>query len=686
MNASPVEGEMGQGGEPNTGFPPQETSVYRRRRSKSLLRRIQKRIALRVKWRNIAIAVVALVVIALVGGAAVVTSAVSQIQSSLLGVSRVVETLTRSGVVELTLRDYDRLEDGVDDLVGSLTAAQRQLVFLKPFASFNDNADGLLTTLDVSLNLAQAGKDILTGLRPTVFFVVAGEDSGTVSAQFSSGERIIELLEIAQGRFESASVHLATAKAGIDQLDLARLSPDMLVNAQGLIKYHAQLTQIDEMLLKAPDALSLAMGASSQRNYLILSQNSDEIRPSGGYISTYGWMIVRNGRILNYDYSATTATSPNPPPASLVDTLAIPDWWIQYEEPIYAAWDGSWYADFPSTAEMAMWFYNNGNNPRSPVDGVIAIDIVGFEYVLEALGSVVLPEYNQIVTLDNFRDVVYDIRASGEGDTPHKTFLAALYQQIFSDWQSLSGDPQKSTLLLNALLKGLQEKHILLYFVDEDLNTLMRLLGWSGVQSPGVDHDYLMVVDANLGNKSNRSITRQLIYDVDIQADNTVNSRATISYDYSARVARNDPAVNPEYHGAIDYTSLLQVFTPVNSTLSDTSNFFFSPVTVESETHTTFVSLVDVLYDSSERYQFMYSNPSITETFGPYRRYRLELQKQPGSLGDEVIVQVLLPPKARTISVSPEAAATFTLDRPILEFRTILTTDQWIEVVYSIDQ
>lgn len=50
------------------------------------------------------------------------------------------------------------------------------------------------------------------------------------------------------------------------------------------------------------------------RNYLILSENSDELRPSGGYISTWGWLRVRRFRIADYGYNPTTDLTPNPPP------------------------------------------------------------------------------------------------------------------------------------------------------------------------------------------------------------------------------------------------------------------------------------------------------------------------------------------------------------------------------------
>ena len=53
-----------------------------------------------------------------------------------------------------------------------------------------------------------------------------------------------------------------------------------------------------------------------------------------------------------------------------------------------------------------------GDNPQSPVDGVIAIDLVGFEYILEGLGSIVVEDYNVEVSSDSFREKIYEIRAN----------------------------------------------------------------------------------------------------------------------------------------------------------------------------------------------------------------------------------------------------------------------------------
>ena len=370
--------------------------------------------------------VAAIAALLIVGAVVLVFDSFNRVQSSVENLQRVVSSLNGKQGTELTLTDLDRLQAGVSELSGTLGTAQSRFGLLKPFSSLNPNLEASLDTIEAARHLALAATDILNGLQPTLFFMVAGDDSGAVVAQISSGERIIELLRIGRSQFTRAADQLAAAQRAIDAINISDPSPELIAYYDQLVGYSEQLTETNNILLQAPEILTTALGISEERSYLVLSQNNDELRPSGGYISTYGWMTMRNGRITGYDYSPTTAQSPVPPPTSLANQIRVPDWWINYGNPIYAAWDGSWYADFPSTAEMAMWYYNNGNNRHAPVDGVISIDITGFEYLIEALGSVTVPGYPGTVSTANFRQVIYGIRADGEGRSPHKEYLVAL--------------------------------------------------------------------------------------------------------------------------------------------------------------------------------------------------------------------------------------------------------------------
>lgn len=660
----------------------QERRRRRRRHRKGPFRVVRKafRALKRVNWIVLMLGAIGVIAAIIMGALVLVINAQNQIESSWAGLRRDWQALSDTPMTELTMDDFDRLQTRVRDLNANLSSAKTKTRFLRPFTFLNADLETSLESLDAAQELGLAANDILSGVQPTIFFLAGGQESDELNPQFSSGARLVELMELGRNRFRSAEGHLALAQTTIDSLELADVSPDVLTTFDGLAQYHAQLAEINATLLDAPSLLDNALGVSEPRTYLILSQNSDELRPSGGYISTYGWIEVDRGRVTRYDYYPTTATSPNPPDEALAQNINIPDWWIPFDKPIYAAWDGSWSADFPTTAQMAAWYYEQGNNPQAPVDGVIAIDLVGFEYILGALGEVVVPSYNQTVVPENFREVIYEIRAEGEGDLPHKRFLSALYQQIFDDWQQV--DQDKGGDLRRAMFQALQEKHIMVYTQDEGLNAALDVLGWSGEIKANPTEDFVMVVDANLGNKSNRSVVRQITYDVDIHPDGTLAHRLAVSYEYFARLATQDPAVRPAHYSDINYHNLLQILVTAGSTLVETDGFVSEPHIVAADTYTGFVSYAGVDYDTSERYQVSYTTPARVESFGPYRRYNLTLQKQPGTLRDFVVVQVALPPGSSVIKTVPEPSATFELDSTILEFRLQLVTDEGIEIIY----
>lgn len=662
----------------------QQVYRHKRRRRRSsryrFFKRLKKQLT-RYDWRISLLMIGGVIAAVVMSGLILSLNARDRVDNSWNSLDRIWSSIGEKSGADLTLSDFDRLHNAVTDLEGSLSSAKKQTAFLRPFTFANANLDTGLHALDAAQQLSMAADNMLTGMQPTMFFLTEGQGQETVTTQISSGERVVELIGLGRGQFLSAQTHLEQADNIIASLKLDKVSPQMLVTINGLTKYRQKLSDINSMLLDSANLLTAAFGLDGTKSYLILSANNDELRPSGGYISTYGWMTVRNGRIEDYSYNPTTATSPNPPSTSLASNVDVPGWWIQYQEPITAAWDGSWYVDFPSTAKMAAWYYDNGGNPESPVDGVIGIDITGFEYILQGLGSVTVPDYNEVVTPENFREMVYKYRAEKSGgDLLHKRFLVALYNQILTDWQTASQDTDVK--IRGALLRALDEKHIMIYFTDAQLNQAINVLNWSGIQKSGANNDYLLAAEANLGNKANHSVIRQFTYDVEIMPDGSLHSRTSIDYDYSARVAEKDPAVRPE-NGSLNYRSLLQVFAPANSTLTGTDKLSFAPTVVPTPTYTAFVTQIGIDYNQSDRFQFSYTTPPLVEKIGRYRVYKLVMQQQPGTPGESVNVQITLPKGTTIVHTSPAAAASYSLDQPILEFRVALLGDQTIEVIYT---
>ena len=652
----------------------------RRRRSKSRMRKRLLKIRRSIRFRAVFTFIAFVAIILVIVFSVLIVDASTKLSASWQSMNRILASINSRQGTELTLNDFNRIRLGIKDLQEQIITIRSRVTLLSPIINLNRDWQASLELLDISQLLVLSTEDMLEGIEPAINFLVQDESDEVIASQISSGERIVELLEIGQGRFLEAKNLLDTAGTQIDQINLASVSTDLLLNLEQIRGFYEQIASINSILLASPDILSQIMGVDEEIAYLILAQNNDEIRPSGGYVSTYGWFTIRNGRVTDYDYSPTTAISPNPPDDSFLETFEIPEWWFEFQRPIYAAWDGSWYADFPSTAELAMNYYNAGQNPHSPVDGVIAIDINGFELILESLGEVFVSGYDRTVDVGNFRDVVYDIRTYG--DREHKLFLSAVYKAIFEDWQNLN--QENSSELLSALLEALTQNHIMIYLPDDNAQAVVDLLGWSASQTSVQSNDYVLVADANLGNKSNNSVIRSLTYDVEIKPDQSRVSNLRVRYDYFDSLAKNDPAVDPEFHGSRDYKTLTQIYLPDNVTILEEDNLKQSSVN-QWDGYTLVVSRVDVDYDTSERVQLTYETQSSPDRIGDFYRYQLLIQKQPGSRVQDVDLQIALPNGAEILSVSPEADASYKLEQPILDFRMQLVSDQWVEVIYQLD-
>lgn len=653
----------------------------RRRHSRSRLKRWYSKFKRYVHFRTVLISSIVIVIVLSLTISALIVDAGSQLNTSWQNMNRILQTVQNRKGSELTITDFGRIDSAIADLLRRINVMRGRIQIIAPITALNNDWKVDVELLTIADSLLTATTDMLDGLEPTINFLVQGDEDSAIASQISSGERVVDLLRLGQGQFLKAAQSLAQAEQRINSVDLTSVSPNLLLTFEQIKAYHQQLSAMNSVLISSPDILTLLLGVDEEKTYLVLAPNNDELRPSGGYISTYGWITIRNGRVTDYSYSPTTATSPRPPDESFLATFEIPDWWLSFGNPIYAAWDSSWYADFPSTAELAMSYYNAGQNPHSPVDGVISIDISGFELILATLGEIYVTDYDRLVDADNFRDVVYDIRTYG--DNEHKRFLVALYQTIFDKWRGVEQD--NSSKLLGALLESLTQRHIMIYYADEEANNALTLLGWSGAQHIPTSDDYIHVSDTNLGNKSNNSVVRSMTYDVQILPDQSRQSHLRVRYDYFASTAELDPAVDADYHGPIDYRSLTQIFLPKSATITDSSNLDRDR-NVDLDDYALLVTRVNVDYDSSERIELSYETPATPDRIGNYYRYRLYLQQQPGSRMQSVNLQITLPENAQVVSLSPEADASYELEQPILEYRIQLLSDQWIEVIYQLDE
>jgi hypothetical protein len=171
----------------------------------------------------------------------------------------------------------------------------------------------------------------------------------------------------------SAQVH-----AAMEQLD--SIEADQLVPR--LTGPLAQIQELSPLLTAAFDVLPLlpkVAAPSGEHAYLLLAQNNDELRATGGFISSIGVLSIVDGMPESFSladsYKVENWKKPHPDPPEELRTYMGIDLWVTR--------DGNWWPDFPTSAEAVADLYTL--NQDVPVDGVVAIDMTAATRLLEAL-------------------------------------------------------------------------------------------------------------------------------------------------------------------------------------------------------------------------------------------------------------------------------------------------------------
>lgn len=580
---------------------------------------------------------------------------------------------------ELSLSDFEEADQHLIWAEELFRQAQGHAKLLVPFISIaGGDASALPHLIEIALNTTQAGQELYAGTKPLLTLLLANHQSLAFTYRVGVEQRIIAPLLAGQPRLVEARDHMAKALIASQQIDRAKLSDETAIMVGKIDPILPRLYSLTDNLVTMPDLLSNLFGVQEQKAYLVLSQNNDELRPTGGFISTFGVLAVKDGQIVNYGYHSTTPPNLTPPDEAC--PVKNPSWWIQLQEPVWACWDAQWTADFPTLARQAEWFYEQGDNLYAPVDGVIAIDLVGTEALLNAIGPVEVAEYGETISAENMHDRIYYYRAQ-EGDEPHKKFIASMFKAILGNLVTLP--PEKTIAILEALWTSMEEKHLLFYFDSPDLESLVATLGADG-DIHSSQGDNLFVVDSSLTTKGYTPIQENIEYEVIINPDGSLTGQVTLDWAFPAGAVQSDPAI-AEWVArgkSPDFWDFARVYIPKGGIWSGTDGND-SPTQFAEEMDKAMLGNLFILTPgANKQIRQHYLLPDSIQKVGNRSYYRLLVQKQPGTRGHSLTVRITLPQGAALVTSRPAADSVYELRETVVEFRVQLVTDQAFEVVF----
>lgn len=492
-------------------------------------------------------------------------------------------------------------------------------------------------------HLVAAGTALARGMESATGYAsdLGGIISSKQSATFSQ-------LPLEERRRILAVIYNSDKTLGTVQKDL----DESLGNLQAIKSFawfgplSAKLEDVKETITKSQKTLTDAspltkllpplLGYPQTARYLLILQNSDELRPTGGFIGTYGIVQTKDGDFERFEtrdiYHLDMPVKDKiniQPPAPIKKYLGVDKWYMR---------DANWAPDWPTSAEKILEFYKKENavmpqpDPITDFDGVIAITPELITDLMQLTGPITIE--GETYTPQNFVDLLqYKVEKGyiqlGVSSWHRKEVIgeiAKILKQRLLDLP-LSRWPEMIKLVSNNVAK----KNILLYARDKNLQKLIREQGWSGE----LRHDwgdYVMVVDANMAAlKTDAVMDRQVNYQMK-EENGKLKSRLVLRYSHG---------------GGYDwktskYRTYTRVYVPTGSHLIKATGFSEGQVeTGEEFGRTYFGAFLVVPAGDIAELVFEYELPNnIIDNMKKYNNYRLTIQKQPGKQVNKLTVDL----------------------------------------------
>jgi len=551
--------------------------------------------------------------------------------------------------------------------------------------------------LDVAIAVTEAGTMAFDGLEPLLTLL---EDENVEGEPLAL---VLQTLSDARPDLVAAQARLATAlelRAEIDDDALSARTADLLARLDRYLP-------LIETALDGAQLLPDLLGGSGRRTYILLAQNDDELRATGGFISAVGALTLDDGEIgeitFEDSYALDDFRNPYPDsPAPYLRYLGIDQWVFR---------DANWSPDFPTSARQAVALYQISRDLA--VDGVLAVDQQALQIAVAALAPLEVEGWTEAVTGDN---VVSLIRLAwsppeeasdaefGEWWRERKSFVGDLVGAMRARVEGAPGQVDW-VALAKAVFQILDERHLQVWLADADSPAvdLLAEQGWDGALRPAAS-DYLLVVDTNMGfNKANGLVQQSIDYQVLIDADGTAEATLTVRHvnpSVGEAVCDHRPHYGADYEEMMNrcYWDYLRVYAPAGSQLQSATvhpveaDLLISgqpqsgevEVLPEEKGKAVFASFFVLPRGQETETRFVYQlPPTAVERHEQGWRYRLLVQKQAGTRAVPLRVSLVLPPGARVEAVEPPAQGP---EPDWLVFDASLVTDQAFEVSFQYDR
>jgi hypothetical protein len=457
---------------------------------------------------------------------------------------------------------------------------------------------------------------------------------------------VLDTLDKIQPHLDQIGEKLDLAQAEIDKINPRRY-PQSLFGKKIREKVVVLIDGIDGTAQTLKEVkpiithLKPILGVDKPKNYLLLFQNDAELRPTGGFLTAYATLSVDKGKF-------TTSNSHDI--YSLDDRfgnrLKAPEPILAYHKNVFN-WhlrDMNLAPDFKVSMDTFLENYGKVEN-ISKFDGVIAVDTQVLVDLLKVLGPVGVSGFGNFSAENDERcdcpQVFYELERYADQPATglkeeRKGIIGPLMHSILLN--AMVSPRKQWPLFMNVLFTNIAEKHLLLYFFDENIQETIEVLNASG-RIKEYDGDYLQVNDCNFaGAKSNMFIKESFTQEIEVSADGTITKTLTIDYKNPAPPSNCNLEAGELCLNGL-YRDWVRVYVPKGSELIEVKGSEVEAKTYEDLGKTVFEAFYGdqspLRPQGKAQLVFKYKLPFKYDKNQPYK---ILIQKQPGTYGYENII------------------------------------------------
>lgn len=534
--------------------------------------------------------------------------------------------------------EFDSALKSFDGAQNIFKQSQDELWFIDRDKTFysksNSNAYAVTSLLEAGQYFSKAGKNFLQAVehfnKIPLYFVSKNSSEG------QNNPSITDVLKKGLEQTDLAINEITKAKEKINEVN----SKSLPTNIKSKVNYAKEkINEVSNILTSTSThfpALLKLLGDRYPHRYLILLQNNNEIRPTGGFIGSYAIMDLNEGYIEKldthdvYDIDGSYRGVIEPPEEFKAFTQ---NWRFR---------DSNYSPDFKVSAQKARWFLDKEGGPS--VDTVIALNQGILKDMMEITGPVQVGKFGEL-TSENYNlllSYVIEGKVWGEEDPKHilKMFIPAFKEALLKE--------ENLSRVMSKIYRAIQQKHIMMYSAHDDVQNFIEAVGLSGQTAEiGEKDDYLSVVHISTGGtKSEQFIQERINHSTQIDKNGGITNTVKISRTHLWTDSMyNKWKKNIGEYGFSKMPDALidilgrgrnrvstRVYVPNGSILIDEENKEIQTKYDKDLKKTYFFTTIDTKAGETKEVTIMYKLP-FSLSLNPAATYKFIAEKQPGSRG-----------------------------------------------------